>query len=131
MLIEGVAWGISVIGWILSPLISKLVDKVLSHVSYDKSNELDRLLTDVLPRLTLTLQGACKVQNKKHFEGIVNKLKSAFYKTEDILDEFEYIRHQKELNAKKSLLEEREKENPNITPGVEVGPSDSVISCFP
>ncbi|VAH23275.1 unnamed protein product [Triticum turgidum subsp. durum] len=125
MLIEGVAWGISVIGWILSPLISKLVDKVLSHVSYDKSNELDRLLTDVLPRLTLTLQGACKVQNKKHFEGIVNKLKSAFYKTEDILDEFEYIRHQKELNAKKSLLEEREKENPNITPGVEVGPSDS------
>lgn len=109
MAVQGVAWGISVAGWIMSPIISKLLDKVLSYCKFDKEETLHRLLTDVLPRLTLTLEAAEAINHRVLFEGIVSGLKSAFYDMEDILDDLEYIRHQKKLNKQKSLYKERKK----------------------
>ncbi|KAF7046535.1 hypothetical protein CFC21_055560 [Triticum aestivum] len=109
MAVHGVAWGISVAGWIMSPIISKLLDKVLSYCKFDKEEMLHRLLTDVLPRLTLTLEAAEAVSHRVFFEAIMEGLKSAFYDIEDILDELEYIRHQKKLDKQKRSPSKRTK----------------------
>ncbi|EMS46896.1 hypothetical protein TRIUR3_26346 [Triticum urartu] len=109
MVVEGVAWGISVAGWIMSPIISKLLDKALSYCKFDKEETLQRLLTDVLPRLALTLEAVEDIHHRKFFEEMVRGLKSAFFDMEYILADLEYIRHQKKLDNQKSLLQKREK----------------------
>jgi hypothetical protein len=109
MSLPAVAWGISVAGWIMSPIISKLLDKVLSHCKSNKAETLRHLLTDVLPRLTLTLEAAEAINHRKLFEAMVRGLKSAFYDMEDILDELEYIRHRKMLDAQNNSKSKKKK----------------------
>ncbi|XBI77040.1 hypothetical protein VPH35_070211 [Triticum aestivum] len=99
MVVQGAAWGISVAGWIMSPIISKLMDKVLSY--FDKQETLQRSLADVLPRLALTLEATEATNHWVLVERIVADLKSALYDIEDILDDLEYIRHEKKLNEQK------------------------------
>jgi hypothetical protein len=129
MVVEGVAWGISVAGWIMSPIISRLLDKALSYCKHDKKRTLHRLLTDVLPRLTLTLEAAETINHKVLFEVMVSGLKSAFYDIEDILDELEYIRHQEKLDGQKRLSSKNKKKSKNIF-DAEAGPSNQVLSCI-
>ena len=109
MAVQGVAWGISIAGWIMSPIISKLLDKALSYCKFDKEETLQRLLTDVLPRLALTLEAVENIHHRKFFEEMVRGLKSAFYDMEYILDDLEYIRHQKKLDKLKSIQHKRGK----------------------
>jgi hypothetical protein len=109
MVVEGVAWGLSVAGWIMSPIVSKLLDRVLSHCKSDQAETLRNLLTDVLPRLTLTLEAAEVINDRKLFEEMVRGLKSAFYDMEDILDELEYIRHKKQLHGQEISLSKEDK----------------------
>lgn len=117
----------------MSPIISKLLDKVLSYCKFDKEETLHRLLTDVLPRLTLTLEAAEAINHRVLFEGIVSGLKSAFYDMEDILDDLEYIRHQKKLNKQKSLYKERKKKRLKNSSDAhaEAGPSNQDICIEP
>ncbi|KAM0885104.1 hypothetical protein ACQ4PT_030568 [Festuca glaucescens] len=131
MVVEGVAWGISVAGWIMSPIVSKLLDKVLSYCKSNKAETLRHLLTDVLPRLALTLEAAEAINHRRLFEEMVRGLKSAFYDMEDILDELEYIRHQKKLDGQKNLHKKREKERPKITLDDEAGSSNQDICIQP
>jgi hypothetical protein len=112
----------------MSPIISKLLDKVLSYCKSNKAETLRHLLTDVLPRLTLTLEAAEAMDHSKLFEEMVRVLKSAFYDMEDILDELEYIRHKQQLDAQKKS-DKRKKGKNNVD--VEAGPSNQVISCYP
>ncbi|KAM3196687.1 hypothetical protein ACQJBY_072407 [Aegilops geniculata] len=131
MAVQGVAWGISVAGLIMSPIISKLLDKVLSYCKFDKEETLHRLLTDVLPRLTLTLEAAEAINHRPFFEGIVSGLKSAFYDIEDIFDDLEYIRHQKKLNEQKRSSSTQKKKRPKIASDAEAGPSNQGICIEP
>ncbi|XP_044361991.1 putative disease resistance protein RGA1 [Triticum aestivum] len=127
MAVQGVAWGISVAGWIMSPIISKLLDKVLSYCKFDKEETLRHLLTDVLPRLTLTLEAADAINHRLFLGWTVRRLKSAFYDIEDILDELEYIRHQKKLDKQKRSPSKRTK----IASYAEAGPSNQDICIEP
>ncbi|KAM3196695.1 hypothetical protein ACQJBY_072412 [Aegilops geniculata] len=131
MVVEGVAWGMSVAGWIMSPIISRLLDKALSYCKDDKKKTLYRLLTDVLPRLTLTLEAADAINHRVLFEHMVSGLKSAFYGIEDILDELEYIRHQEKLDRQKSFSSKKEKKKSIITLDAEAGPSNQDICIEP
>jgi len=99
MSLQAVAWGISVAGWILSPVISKLLDKALTFCKYDKQKMLRNLLKNVLPRLVLTLEAVEAMGERGIFEEMVRGIKSAFYDIEDVLDELEYIHHQQQLDA--------------------------------
>ncbi|RLM65513.1 hypothetical protein C2845_PM16G14950 [Panicum miliaceum] len=100
--LSGIAWGISTAGWIISPIITKLVNKALSHIKPGKSkDELHELLTHTLPRLALTLEAAEGSAHKDLFEKLVRDLKSAFYDLEDMLDKVEYVLHEKQLIAQK------------------------------
>ncbi|KAM3206319.1 hypothetical protein ACQJBY_061795 [Aegilops geniculata] len=131
MVVEGVAWGISVAGWIMSPIISKLLNKALSYCKFDKEETLQRLLTDVLPRLALTLEAVEEIHHRKFFEELVRGLKSSFYDMEYILDELEYIRHQKKLDKQKRLQQKREKKRPKTASDAEASSSNQVLSCYP
>ncbi|XP_047078922.1 putative disease resistance RPP13-like protein 1 [Lolium rigidum] len=131
MSLPAVAWGISVAGWIMSPIISKLLDKLLSHCKSNKEETLCHLLTDVLPRLTLTLEAAEAINHSKLFEDMVRGLKSAFYDMEDILDELEYIRHQKMLDAQNNSKSKKKKKRLKITSDDEAGSSNQDICIEP
>ena len=131
MALQGVAWGISVAGWIMSPIISKLLDKALSYCKLDKAETLQRLLTDVLPRLVLTMEAVENIRHRKLLEEIVRGLKSAFHDMEYILDDLEYIRHHKKLHNQKSLQQKREKKRPRTASDAEASSSNQVLSCFP
>jgi hypothetical protein len=122
------AWGISVSGWILSPVISKLLDKALSYCKYDKQKTLSNLLKNVLPRLVLTLEAVEAIEERGIFEEMVRGLKSAFYDIEDILDELEYIHHQQQLDAQ-AKSDRKIKGKTHVD--AEAGPSNQVISCYP
>ncbi|CAM0948341.1 unnamed protein product [Alopecurus aequalis] len=125
MSLQAVAWGISVAGWILSPIISKLLDKAMSHLKNDKQKTLSNLLTDVIPRLTLTLEAVEAMGKRDIFEEMVRGLKSAFYDIEDILDELDYIRHQQQLDAHEKSDKKKKR---RIDVDVEAGPSNQDIS---
>ncbi|XP_047080772.1 putative disease resistance protein RGA3 isoform X1 [Lolium rigidum] len=125
MSLPAVAWSISVAGWIMSPIISKLLDEVLSYCKSNKAETLRHLLTDVLPRLTLTLEAAEAMYHSKLFEEMVRGLKSAFYDMEDILDELECIRHKQQLVAQKKSDKKKKGKN-NVD--AEAGPSNQDIS---
>ncbi|KAM0881511.1 hypothetical protein ACQ4PT_032889 [Festuca glaucescens] len=126
MVVEGVAWGISIAGWIMSPIVSKLLDKVLSYCKSDNAETLRHLLTGVPPRLALTLEAAEAINHGRLFEEMVRGLKSAFYDMEDILDELEYIRHKKKLDGQKNLHKKREKKRTKLTLDDEAGSSNQV-----
>uniref|UniRef100_A0ACD5V9Y3 Uncharacterized protein n=1 Tax=Avena sativa TaxID=4498 RepID=A0ACD5V9Y3_AVESA len=125
MSLQAVAWGISVAGWILSPIISKLLDKALSYCKDDKKNTLSNLLANVLPRLALALEAVEAVGKRDIFEKMVRGLKSAFYDIEDILDELDYIRHQRQLDAQ---AKSDKKKKGKINVDAEAGPSKQDIS---
>ncbi|CAM0948335.1 unnamed protein product [Alopecurus aequalis] len=125
MSLEAIAWGISVAGWIMSPIISKLVDKAVSYLKNDKQKTLSNLLKNVLPQLVLTLEAVEAMGERGIFEKTAKGLKSAFYDMEDILDELGYIRHQQQIDAQtKSDKKKKEKNNVNT----QVGPSNQDIS---
>ena len=127
MSLQAVGWGISVAGWIMSPIISKLLDKVLFYCKSNKAETLRQLLTDVLPRLMVTLEAAEAINHSKLFEEMMRGLKSAFYDMEDILDELEYIRHQKKLDEQSSSKSKKRSKRLKITSDVEAGPSNQVF----
>ncbi|EMS53511.1 hypothetical protein TRIUR3_19261 [Triticum urartu] len=131
MVVEGVAWGVSVAGWIMSPIISKLLNKALSYCKFDKEETLQCLLMDVLPRLALTLEAVEDIHHRKFFEEMVRGLKSAFHDMEYILDDLEYIRHQKKLDKLKSLQHKRGKKRARTASDAEASTSNKVLSCFP
>ncbi|CAM0952055.1 unnamed protein product [Alopecurus aequalis] len=100
--LSGAAWGISIAGWIISPVMTKLVNKALSYIKPGKSKDkLHELLTHTLPRLALTLEAAEGSPYMDLFEKLVGDLKSAFYELEDMLDNVEYVLHEKQLAGQK------------------------------
>uniref|UniRef100_A0ACD5TL14 Uncharacterized protein n=1 Tax=Avena sativa TaxID=4498 RepID=A0ACD5TL14_AVESA len=125
MSLQAVAWGISVAGWILSPVISKLLDKALPFCEYDKQKMLRNLLKNVLPRLVLTLEAVEAMGERSIFEETVRGLKSAFYDIEDVLDEFDYIHHQQQLDAQ-AKSDKKNKCKTHVD--AEAGPSNQDIS---
>jgi hypothetical protein len=125
MSLQAVAWGISVAGWILSPIISKLLDRALSYYKDDKQKTLSNLFKNVLPHLALTLEAVEVMGKRDIFEKMVRGLKSAFYDIEDILDELEYIHHQKQ----QAKLDKKKKGKINVD--AEAGPSNQVIYSYP
>lgn len=86
----------------MSPIISKLLDKILSYCKSHKAEMLCHLLTAILLRLMLTLEAPDVINNSELFEGMVTGLKSAFHGMEDILDDLDCIRHKKQLDGQKS-----------------------------
>ncbi|KAF8765886.1 hypothetical protein HU200_008066 [Digitaria exilis] len=102
-------WGISVAGWLISPIISNLLDKCFSYLgspSSEKSQELERKIL----QLKLMIEAAEKCPQKAMLEQWAKQLKSAFYEAEDTLDIIDYHHlkcriHYQDLSSTKQDVE--------------------------
>jgi hypothetical protein len=91
-------WGFVVMGWMLSPILSFLVNKFFANLSFDTSRKLRKLEIDTIPSLKETLtkveeqrmvgavKGKGSESNLVTLKKIENDLKSVLYEAEDILD---------------------------------------------
>jgi len=107
---NAVGWGISILGWVISPIISKLVNKGLDYLSGSSANNLQNLEVKIL-HLKRRLEAAkVSPDDEKKLEGWAKKLKSAFYDAEDIQDAIDYHRlkhkamlHRQSVNTSKQV----------------------------
>ncbi|XP_062182618.1 putative disease resistance RPP13-like protein 1 [Phragmites australis] len=110
--IAAVGWGISTAGWLVSPIISKLLNKCSSYLGFRSSDELEKLESKVL-QMKLMLEAAEANPQRGRLEQWTTKLKSAFYEAEDILDEIDY--HQLENSVlSKTNFRRRTKQDAEI-----------------
>ncbi|XP_048570250.1 putative disease resistance protein RGA4 isoform X1 [Triticum urartu] len=102
--IAAIGWGLTATGWFVSPYITKLLDKAYAHIKPGKAKKKIRhLVNHTVPRLKLILEAAEGSEHKELFEELLADLRSAFYATEDILDEVEYCVRQHQSGRKRKL----------------------------
>ncbi|XP_047055007.1 putative disease resistance RPP13-like protein 1 [Lolium rigidum] len=95
-----IGWGMKAAGWVASPIISDLFKKASSYLSFDASEKLSELEPKIL--LLEQVMGAVEGSPcRPRLEGLYNKLKSAFYEAEEILDDVEYYRLEKKIQDDK------------------------------
>ncbi|KAF8702054.1 hypothetical protein HU200_033399 [Digitaria exilis] len=103
--IAGLGWGVAVIGWLLPPTVSLLLNRFFPRPAYDDtSRKLRDLEIYTIPKLKLTLreveeQRMLRAAKDKGSESdlmtlgqLTKDLKSALYEAEDILDLVDYHR---------------------------------------
>jgi len=98
-------------GWLLSPVLSFLVNKFFANLSLDTSRKLRKLEIDTIPSLKETMR---KVEEQRMLGEVKGKgsesdlatlrkieddLKSALYEAEDILDLVDYHRIEKKVKG--------------------------------
>ncbi|XP_051198997.1 putative disease resistance protein At3g14460 [Lolium perenne] len=94
--VVAIGWGMKAVGWVASPVISDLFKKASSYLGFDASEKLSELEPKIL--LLERVMGAVEGSPcRPRLEGLYNKLKSAFYEAEDILDDVEYYRLEKKI----------------------------------
>ncbi|TVU23964.1 hypothetical protein EJB05_26356, partial [Eragrostis curvula] len=86
---DPVGWGIEVAGWIISPIMSRLLNKGFSYLGFHSSDKLKNLEGKVL-QLKLMLEAAEASPCSDSMELWMKELKSAFYGAQDILDSIDY-----------------------------------------
>ncbi|VAI93141.1 unnamed protein product [Triticum turgidum subsp. durum] len=91
-----VGWGVSVVGWLVSPIISRLLNKAFAHLDFDATEKMN-----ILDMQLLQLQRVTEVVDDSTYrvrlEPLLDKLRSAVYEAEDILDALEYQRLEKQI----------------------------------
>jgi len=109
--IQAVGSSIVIMGWLLSPVLSFLVNKFFANLSLDTSRKLRKLEIDTIPSLKETMR---KVEEQRMLGEVKGKgsesdlatlrkieddLKSALYEAEDILDLVDYHRIEKKVKG--------------------------------
>ncbi|VAI34522.1 unnamed protein product [Triticum turgidum subsp. durum] len=91
-----VGWAMKAAGWVASPIISELYKKASSVLNLDASGKHKELEPKIL-----LLQRVMEVVEESPYrpclEQLFSDLKSAFYEAEDILDDVEYYRLEKQI----------------------------------
>ncbi|XBI04315.1 hypothetical protein VPH35_132633 [Triticum aestivum] len=91
-----VGWGVSAVGWLVSPIISRLLNKAFAHLDFDATEKMN-----ILDMQLLQLQRVTEVVDDSTYrvrlEPLLDKLRSAVYEAEDILDALEYQRLEKQI----------------------------------
>uniref|UniRef100_A0A0A8Z6R5 Disease resistance N-terminal domain-containing protein n=1 Tax=Arundo donax TaxID=35708 RepID=A0A0A8Z6R5_ARUDO len=120
--VAAVGWAISVLGWVASPVSTRL----LNDEGFDEAKKLRDLEARLLPQLALMRERAERIpqDQRPHFQLWANRLRSAFYDAEDILDVADYYRLHRKVNfplkSKKKMqvnlqLSQTQKQKQNCT----------------
>jgi len=90
--IAAIGWGISTAGWLVSPIISKLLNKSLSYLGSRSSDRLKKLDSKLLrlKHMAEKVEASSSSPQYANLDNWTKKLKSAFYDVEDILDAIDY-----------------------------------------
>ncbi|XP_006663104.1 putative disease resistance protein RGA3 [Oryza brachyantha] len=95
-----VGWGMKAAGWVVSPIISNLVKEGFSYLGFDTSEKLRQLEMKVLQlELMLGLEAVQIYPHRNRLEPLLKNLQSAFYEAEDILDDVEYHRLERQVQS--------------------------------
>ena len=90
--IAGIGWGISVAGWLVSPMISELLDKCFSYIGFPSPYKVEEMQRKIL-QLKLMLEATTEdCPQRARLEQWMKELKTAFHEAEDILDAIDYDR---------------------------------------
>jgi hypothetical protein len=99
-----IGWGMTAVGWVVSPIISDLYKKASAHLGFDAAEKLSQLEPKIL--LLERLMGVVEESPcRPRLEGLYDKLKFAFYEAEDILDDVEYYRLEKKIQHDRLMSE--------------------------
>ncbi|KAE8767967.1 putative disease resistance RPP13-like protein 1 [Hordeum vulgare] len=101
-----VGWGVSALGWLASPIISRVLNKGFAHLDFDATAKLKILDIQVL-QLQRIMEVVDESTYRVHLEPLLNKLRSALYEAEDILDDFDYERLEKQIHVGSSSTRKR------------------------
>ncbi|KAM3297797.1 hypothetical protein ACQJBY_039651 [Aegilops geniculata] len=96
-----VGWGVSAVGWLASPIISRVLNKGFAHLDYNAAEKVKILDIQVL-HLQRVMEVVDESTYRVRLEPLLNKLRSALYEAEDILDDVEYQRLKKQIQDSKS-----------------------------
>lgn len=96
-----VGWGVSAVGWLASPIISRVLNKGFTHLDYNAAEKLKILDIQVL-HLQRVMEVLDESTYRVRLEPLLNKLRSALYEAEDILDDVEYQRLKKQIQDSES-----------------------------
>lgn len=96
-----VGWGVSAVGWLASPIISRVLNKGFAHLDFDATEKLKILDIQIL-QLQRVMEVVDESTYRVRLEPLLDKLKSALYEAEDILDAVEYQHLKKQIQDAKS-----------------------------
>ncbi|XBI41635.1 hypothetical protein VPH35_126080 [Triticum aestivum] len=91
-----VGWGVSAVGWLASPIISRVLNKGFALLDFDATEKL-RILDIQILQLQAVMEVVDESTCRVRLEPLLDKLKSALYEAEDILDAVEYQRLKKQI----------------------------------
>lgn len=77
-------------GWVVSPIMRKIINDAKTYLGKDMAQELDDLETTVIPQFRFVIKAAERSPRQMELERWLWKLKAAFYDAEDLLDMHEY-----------------------------------------
>lgn len=105
--IAAMGWGVTVLGWLLSPIIGLLLNKILSYLGFDASQKLRDLEIHTIPELKRTLReveeqrmlraARKEISNVDILDKLATMLRSVLYEAEDILDLIDYHQIEKKV----------------------------------
>jgi hypothetical protein len=91
-----VGWGISAVGRVVSPIITKILNKGFSYLGIHGTEKLKALETKVL-QLELLIEIVEESPQRNQLVKLFQNLRSAFYRAEDILDDVEYYHLERQV----------------------------------
>ncbi|PUZ46132.1 hypothetical protein GQ55_7G024000 [Panicum hallii var. hallii] len=114
--LAAVGWAMSALGWIASPITTRLLNDGFALLRFVESEKLRDLEARLLPQLALMLEKTERIPTGQMPHLWAKRLRAAFYDAEDILNvaDYHHLENQKSLEFPKISLE-----SPNI--GVSCG----------
>jgi NB-ARC domain/Rx N-terminal domain len=106
--LSGISWGVSAAGWLVSPILSRFVNKCFDALGLDPRfqsrkktlhEKLEHLQTTLLPQLIILTDAAQNSPHRRELEAWLQNLKSAYYEAEHLLGLVHYKRLEKEVNS--------------------------------
>ncbi|XP_071679131.1 putative disease resistance RPP13-like protein 1 [Lolium perenne] len=95
-----IGWGVTAVGWLASPIIPRLLNRGFALLEFNASEKLKILDIQVL-QLQRVMEVVDESTYRVRLEPLLEKLKSAFYEAEDILDRVEYQSLKKQIQDAK------------------------------
>ncbi|KAJ3687875.1 hypothetical protein LUZ61_017039 [Rhynchospora tenuis] len=110
--------GVKGLGWVASPIVSKLISHGFSYVGMDVPKEFTELETVILPNISLFIKALPRSSTNSipELKPWLQRLQDAYYEAEDLLEEAEYLRVAKLVEQENRKLLVRVSSYPVIKP---------------